>query len=53
MKILYIIPMQNCLQFDTITMILDKRVKTQGVSEEEHDFIIGTPMNYYGATHPT
>ena len=21
-------------------MILDKRVKTQGVSEEEHDFII-------------
>ena len=34
-------------------MILDKRVKTEGVSEEEHDFIIGTPMNHYGATHPT
>ena len=24
-------------------MILGKRVKNQGVSEEEHDFIIGTP----------
>ena len=33
-------------------MILGKRVKTQGVREEEHDFIIGTPMNQYGATHP-
>ena len=33
-------------------MILGKRVKTQGVSEVEHDFIIGTPMNQYGATHP-
>ena len=28
-------------------MILDKTVKTQGVSEWEHDFIIGTPMNHY------
>ena len=25
-------------------MILDIRAKTHGVSEEEHDFIIGTPM---------
>ena len=25
-------------------MILDKKVKSQGVSEEEHDFIIGTHM---------
>ena len=36
--------MQNCLQFDTITMILDKSIKSQGVREEERDFIIGTPM---------
>ena len=36
--------MQNCLQFDTITMILDKRIKSQTVREEEHDFIIATPM---------
>ena len=36
---------QNCLQFDTITMILDKGVKSQpGVTEEEHDIIIDTPM---------
>ena len=34
-------------------MFLDKRVKSQGVSDEEHDFIIGTHMNHYGATHPT
>ena len=34
-------------------MILNKRVKSQGVGEEEHDFIIGTPMNHYGATHST
>ena len=34
-------------------MILDKRVKNQGVSEEEFDFIIGSPMNHYGETHPT
>ena len=34
-------------------MIFDKRVKSQGVSEEEHDSIIGIPMNHYGATHPT
>ena len=34
-------------------MILGKRVKPQGVSEEQHDFIIGSPMNHYGATHPT
>ena len=34
-------------------MILDKSVKSQGVREEEHDFIIGTPINHYGATHPT
>ena len=34
-------------------MILGKRVKNQWVSEDEHDFIIGTPMNDYGATHPT
>ena len=26
-------------------MIVDKRVQSQGVGEEEHDFIIGTPMN--------
>ena len=45
MKISHIIPIQNCLQFNTIKMILDKRVKSQGVSEEKHDFIIGTPMN--------
>ena len=44
MKILYLILIQHCLQSDTITMILNKMVKTQGVSEEEHDFIIGTPM---------
>ena len=25
-------------------MILDKRVKSQGVSEGDHDFIISTPM---------
>ena len=25
-------------------MILGKRVKNQGVSEEEHDFIIGSPI---------
>ena len=34
-------------KFDTITMItmiLDKRVKSQGVSEEEQDFIIGAPL---------
>ena len=36
--------------FDTKTMILDKRVKSQGVSEEEHDFIIDAPMNHYGVT---
>ena len=53
LKILYIILIQNCFQFDTLTMILGKRVKNQGVSKEEHDFIIGTPMNHYGATHPT
>ena len=46
------------LKFDTITMILDNRVKSQGVSREEHDFIIGTPIdtpevNNYGATHAT
>ena len=34
-------------------MILDKRVKSEGVREEEHDLIIGTPVNHYGATHPT
>ena len=33
-------------------MILGKRVKTQGVSEEEHDFIIGTPINHYCEKHP-
>ena len=52
MKILYIILIQNCFQFDNITMILGKRVKNQGVSEEENDFIIGSPMNHYGETHP-
>ena len=31
-------------------MILDKRVKSHGVSEEEHDFVIGTPMK---RTYPT
>ena len=25
-------------------MILDKRIKSQGFNEEEHDFIIGTHM---------
>ena len=30
-------------------MILNKRVNSQGVSEEEPDFIIGIPMNHYGA----
>ena len=30
--------MQNYLQFDTITVILNKRVKSQGVSEEKNDF---------------
>ena len=37
-------------------MILDKSVKSQGVREEEHDFIIGThsyEVNHYGATHST
>ena len=34
-------------------MILGKTVKNQWVGEEEHDFIIGTSMNHYGATHPT
>ena len=33
-------------------MVLGKRVKNQGVREEEHDFIIGSPMNHYGKTHP-
>ena len=45
--------MQNCFELDTITMILGKRVKNQGVSEEEHDFITGSPMNHYGETYPT
>ena len=44
MKSLCIIPMKNCLQFDTITMIQEKRVKSQQVSKEEHDFIIAIPM---------
>ena len=26
-------------------MIKGKRVKSQGVSEEEHEFIIGTPIS--------
>ena len=30
--------MQNCLQFDTITVILNKRVKSQGVRVGENDF---------------
>ena len=34
-------------------MILGKRVKTQGVSEEKQDFIIGTPFNHCGATYST
>ena len=29
--------MQNCLQFDIITVTLDKRVKPQGVNKEEHN----------------
>ena len=36
-------------------MILDKKVKSQGVGEEKHDFIIGTPsyeVNHYAAIHP-
>ena len=53
LKILYIILIQNCFQFDTLTMILGKRVKNQGFSEEENDFIIGSPMNHTGATYPT
>ena len=36
MKILHITPIQNCLQFDTLTMILNRKVKSQGVCEEEH-----------------
>ena len=52
LKILYIILIQNCFQFDTLTMILGKRVKNQGFSEEENDFIIGSPMNHSGATYP-
>ena len=32
---LHILPIQNCLQFDTVIMILDKRLKSQEVSEEE------------------
>ena len=44
LKILHITSIQNCLQFDTITMILDKRIKSQGVREEKRDFIIGTSM---------
>ena len=32
--------MQICLQFDTITVILDKRVKSQGIIGEELDFTI-------------
>ena len=36
-------------------MILDKRVKSQGISEEEYEFIIlySYEVNHYGATHPT
>ena len=34
-------------------MILDKRVKSEEVSQEEHYFIIATSMNHYGATHPS
>ena len=34
-------------------MVLEKRVKSQGVFEKKYDLIIGTPMNHYGATHPT
>ena len=35
-------------------MILGKKVKSHRVSEEEHDFMIGSPMNHdYGETHPT
>ena len=34
-------------------MILGKRLKNQGVSEKEHDSIIGSPMNHYGETYPT
>ena len=33
-------------------MILGKRAKNQWVSEEEHDFIIRSPMSHYVATHP-
>ena len=44
MKILLIISIQNCLQSDTMTMILDKRIKSERVREEENNFIIGTPM---------
>ena len=32
--------MQNCLQFDTMIVILEKRVKYQGISEAAHDFTI-------------
>ena len=40
MKISQIISTQNCLQFDTMTVIFDKRIKSQWISEEEHDFTI-------------
>ena len=41
---IHIIPIQN--SFDTITMIFYKRIKSHGVGEEEHDFIIRTPKTY-------
>ena len=37
-------------------MILDKRVKSQGFSKEEHNYYYNWyvyKMNHYGATHPT
>ena len=43
-EILQITLGQNCLQFDTLTMILDTRIKSQEVSEEEHDFLIDIPI---------
>ena len=32
--------MQNCLQFDIMIVILEKRVKYRRISEAEHDFTI-------------
>ena len=51
MKILHIIPIQNCLQFDTITMILAKG-KSKNAGEEEQDNWYSYEVDHYGATRP-